>query len=867
MNLQNIKNSLKSLVKNDVLPSGDNIPTVQTLAALTDRYTFSSLLPYERYDPNSGVYFNKDTLGFMLHCSPSTGLVNENIAVLNGIFRAIYPPDTTIQINIVSDSNIEYILRSWALDGNRPDVKNHEMYEYLAINRYEHLVKGKWNPLVKDQPFLLRNMHLIVSVFQPYPKGYDATNIEQYESEIERIKRNRSSLISTLSSAKIPAKSMEPEHFINLLNAFVNPDQKEQPILEYNENEFISNQIVSSETVILPEQSGCTIVHKDQKYSVLPFNVRTFPLNWKGVRSGELIGAFKDDILRLGCPFILSLSVIIPDQSKSKTEAMARSARATQMADSPMAKYMPTWQEKKKDWDYTVKSLEDGNKLVLSCFQVLLLTKQGQEQSAEESLRALYSSIGWVINRSRYTPIHSFLNALPMGATHDVQHGMKRFKYYSKMLSQTCTNIAPFVGEWKGYPSSLMLMVGRRGQLAYLDPFANTKGNYNVACCATSGSGKSFVTQEFITNTLRKGGRAFVIDAGHSYRNICKLLGGTYIDFGDYKVQLCMNPFTNIKDEYIIINGEKTDKSHFDEQLPLLKQLILQMATGSTPLSKKEETYIERAIVKAWNTKKNESTINDVIEFLKIDDLEEKESEKGTAKDLAISLYPYSNEGMYGKYVNGKSNIDFSNNFVVLDLDALNKMKDLQVVTLLMLMMQITQIMYLSGDKKRRKLCIIDEAWRLMKSGENGKSTHAAESIEEGYRVARKHGGAFMTLTQKISDYYQSETSKAALMNADFTIYLRQKPEELASAVKQKHIDDSTGIIDVLKTLETKQGQYSEMAVSSPEGLSVFRLVVDPLTEKVFSTTPNDVDYIQKKMADGFNLIDSIQMLLQENAA
>lgn len=860
MNIHSIKNSIKALVKHDDLPTGKDIPTVQTIKALNDRYSFSSLLPYERYDEETGVYFNKDTIGFMLHCAPSTGLVNENIAVLNGIFRNIYTPDTTIQINIISDSNIEYILNNWAVEGASPDVKNHDMYQYLAASRYEHLVKGKWSPLVSDQPFLLRNMHLVVSIFQPYPKGYNAENITDYDAEIERITRSRSKLISTLSSAKIPSKNMEPSHFINLLNGFINPDQNEQPILEYNENEFICNQIVSSETVILPEQSGCTIVHKDQKYSVLPFHVRTLPLNWKGVRSGELIGAFRDDILRLGCPFILSLSVIIPDQSKSKTDAMARQARATQMADSPMAKYMPTWQDKKKDWDYTVKSLEDGNKLVLSCYQILLLTKQGEEQSAEESLRSLYSSIGWVINRSRYTPLHTFLNALPMGATHDVQHGMQRFKYYSKMLSQTCTNIAPFVGEWKGYPSSLMLMVGRRGQLAYLDPFANKKGNYNIACCATSGSGKSFVTQEMITNTLRKGGRAFVIDAGHSYRNICKLLGGTYIDFGDYRTQLCLNPFSNIKDEFIIVDGEKTTQSHFDEQLPLLKQLICQMATGSTSLSKQEETYIEIAITSTWEENKSENDVDAIYEFL-------RKSEEEIPKNLAIALYPYSKNGMYGKYVNGVSNIDFTNNFVVLDLDALNKMKDLQVVALLMLMMQITQIMYLSGDKKRRKLCIIDEAWRLMKSGENGKSSHAAESIEEGYRVARKHGGAFMTLTQKISDYYQSETSKAALMNADFTFYLRQKPEELASAAKQKHIDDSTGIIEVLKTLETKQGQYSELAVSSPEGLSVFRLVVDPLTEKVFSTTPTDVDYIQKKMSLGYNLIDSIQLLLQENAA
>lgn len=140
---------------------------------------------------------------------------------------------------------------------------------------------------------------------------------------------------------------------------------------------------------------------------------------------------------------------------------------------------------------------------------------------------------------------------------------------------------------------------------------------------------------------------------------------------------------------------------------------------------------------------KSENEINDVYEYL-------NSSTDPIAKNLAMALYPYSKNGMYGKYVNGKSNVDYTNNFVVLDLDALNVMKDLQVVVLLMLMMQITQIMYLSGDKKRRKLCIIDEAWRLMDSGETGTVSHAAKSIEEGYRVARKHGGSFMSLTQKL---------------------------------------------------------------------------------------------------------------------
>ena len=177
---------------------------------------------------------------------------------------------------------------------------------------------------------------------------------------------------------------------------------------------------------------------------------------------------------------------------------------------------------------------------------------------------------------------------------------------------------------------------------------------------------------------------------------------------------------------------------------------------------------------------------------------------------------------MFGKYFEGKSNIDLDHPFVVLELDALNSTPDLQSVVLLLLMMKITQVMYLSGNRSQPKMCIIDEAWRLLGRG------RAAEFIEEGYRVARKHGGLFATITQKIGDYFKSETAKAAYMNSDYCLYLRQKPEELQSAEASGQIDNSDGKVDVLRGVETIQGEYSEIAISSPDGLAVVRLLLDP---------------------------------------
>ena len=113
-------------------------------------------------------------------------------------------------------------------------------------------------------------------------------------------------------------------------------------------------------------------------------------------------------------------------------------------------------------------------------------------------------------------------------------------------LTWSCVNTAPVAAEWKGSRSPLLMLVGRRGQITYVDPFDNEKGNFNIAVAAASGAGKSFFTQEMVMSLLGTGGRVWVIDSGRSYERLCRLLGGTYLEFGP-KVDINLNPFTGVQ--------------------------------------------------------------------------------------------------------------------------------------------------------------------------------------------------------------------------------------------------------------------------------------------------------------------------------
>ena len=858
-----IKDSIKSGFINDESPSKNmkDVPSIEEMKNISDRYNIASLLPYESYDFEKDLYYNNDTVGFMLYASPSVGMSVRNLKILNSIFD-IEKVDATIQISLISDPNIEYLLDMWKetkVLSKNPNLKN--IFEKLSNNRAKHLASGKWGSLYSDRHGSARDYHLIISCTFPIEKG----EIDLSNDDLGLIKRTKDSTKNTLKSAGMDSINLEPSLFINIMSGLLNPSTKKQPSLVYDDMNRINDQMVDSDSAILFGSGVSSIIHQEEKFSLIPFNVKQYPNRWNGCGNGDLIGSFTNNVLKIKCPFIATLTANILDQVKMKSTAKQRRLRAMQMSESPISKAVPIWKEQKADWDFTAEKLNDGHKMLDAFQQILLITPEGKENECSQSLKSVYESQGWILSKSRYTPIHSMLAALPMGLEQEVKKSLNRFGYFRKRLSWSCVNMAPWVGEWKGTETPLMLFLGRRGQTVFFDPFDNKKGNYNISCSATSGSGKSFFTQEWIFSCLGVGGRAFVIDAGHSYRELCTILNGTYIDFG--KGRPVINPFSKIFakeniERVKLLEKEKPDEysvdGYINDMLPMLKILLGVMASPESDLPQTEYSVLEMAMQEAIKEYKELTTITRVVEFLNKNIDHETGKINIHAKNVALKLHSYTKTGIFGKYFEGENNIDLDNPFVVLDLDDLNAKGDLQGVVLLILMMQISQVMYLSGNKDQRKLCIMDEAWRLLGSGRSGKF------IEEGYRVARKHGGSFMTITQKISDYYSSETAKAAYANSDFKIYLRQDLSELSQAESLGYISNTSGKVDLIKGIETIQGVYSELAIDSPSGIGVVRFVVDKVTEKLYGTQPLEVQYIQNALEKGEDLFDILEELAKE---
>ena len=417
--------------------------------------------------------------------------------------------------------------------------------------------------------------------------------------------------------------------------------------------------------------------------------------------------------------------------------------------------------------------------------------------------------------------------------------GLLSLQKLKTTLSTESANLLPLQGEWKGTKTPGMLLTGRRGQIFTWSPFDNTEGNYNVCVVGRSGSGKSVFMQELLASILGLGGRVFVFDVGRSFEKICFLLKGQFIEFSPH-TNLCLNPFTTIPTD----NEEVAN-----DALAMLKSVLILMAAPSHGVDDKGAALLEQAMLETWATYKNHATISDIADWL-------NNHHDPKANDLGQMLYPYTKSGTYGRYFNGPSTVNLNNPLIVIELEELKERKDLQGVVVQMMIINITNQMFL-GDRQTPFSIVFDEAWDMLRSKQSG------VFIETLARRLRKYRGSLVVGTQSINDFYQSPGAQAAFDNSDWMCMLAQKPESIEQLKKSERLSLSPQKEAQLKSVKTKQGQYAEVMISGPRGYAIGRLPLDPFSLLLYSTKAEDYHAVKQLTQRGIEIEDAINTLLQ----
>lgn len=804
-------------------------------------------LPYRSFDAKTGIFYNSASRGFVIEAAPLIGADERTGEILTQFLSEAIPAPGCLQFHQWMSPRVSERLSRWYL----PRYSARGVYERMAKHRIDFLTDGVWRSLSADAPFSLRNHRVAISYSTP----------ESSSVSVEEIVAVMDGLISALASINVSARKMDPTDLIGWVDDITSPTTAAgEDVVNYNPLDPIADQAVRRdvELHIEPDRmllrterfrpTGATIDDAPEIGEILPdvfdvrsFSVRNLPTRWAPWDVARLIGDMFTDKLRMPCPVATNLCVEFPDPLAATNKASFKFMRTTSLADSKSARFLPQLREQSQEWRYVNDELRQGRKLVRVFFSVTSFSPKGKGDANERVLKSVYRAAGWDLLDDRYLQVMGLLCAMPMTMANGLARDLERMKRMRTLLTTTAANLAPIQGEYLGGQVPHLMLIGRRGQPFFWSPFENAAGNHNVAVFGKSGSGKSVTLQELCASLCGAGARVVVIDDGRSFEHSAKLQGGAFVEF-TMASGFCLNPFSMIDEELA-----RADEDYLLDCMAMLKAIVNQMSRHIDRLNDTERGLIDGAVNSVWEAKGRQGSIDDVIAALDA-------TGNGLGQDLGIAMRPFSSGGTYGRFFQGEVSFELSAQLTVFELSDLSSREELRSVVLTAIMFMSQQMMR-KVDRAIPKALLLDEAWQMLRGGA------MADFIETYARTCRKYGASLVTATQSLNDYYKSAGSIAALENSDWFVILQQKPETIADFKKHDRfeMDDYTDAL--LRSLKINGREYSDILIKGPETLAVGRLVLDPFSATVYSSSPTVYAAVENLVAQGLSMNEAIERL------
>lgn len=336
--------------------------------------------------------------------------------------------------------------------------------------------------------------------------------------------------------------------------------------------------------------------------------------------------------------------------------------------------------------------------------------------------------------------------------------------------------------------TGVLLGINRHNNsLCIVDLFDTKKNkNANLNLLGTSGAGKTFTMQLLALRMRMCGIQCYIIAPikGHEFRRACNRIGGQFIKIAPGSPH-CINIMEirhTISPEMELI--DELDYSEMDSLLAQkIQQLMIFFSLLIPDMTNEEEQMLDEALIRTYGkfgiTHDNDSVYEDrnaVPPKMKampiLGDLHEELQKNEMTKRIAIIVSRFVTGS--AQSFNQQTNVDLSNKYIVLDLSEL-KGKLLPVGMMIALDYVWDKI---KSDRTKKKAIMIDEIWQLIGAGSN---RMAAEFCLEIFKVIRGFGGAAISATQDLSDFFGLEDGRygrAIINNSKNKIILNLEPDE-----------------------------------------------------------------------------------------
>ncbi len=818
--------------------------------------SFWQYLPYDSYDAETGLFLNRDSTGFVLMGAPAAGAALSDQDKLDKFFSQTgnLPEGSSMQFLLVASPRIQERLSSWK------SYRVHPLYKDLSQRRFEYLKQRAFDPR-----YPLRDFRLFVSYTVP---GVITNPVER-----ENLVQIRKTLQGSLEKIGLFLNPIDDKQLVREVGNIVNHEEVTEPDgCWWSDYEELSKLIPAPDLAGRVSKDGFYL--KGDKYLAHTFLPRLTPKVWALAHMDKLFGDILDGSETIPCPFLLHYGfTVLQNQGVQRKRAYSKRGTLENSLKTRMGKWQPNLEEDYEEAREIVAELQKGERVVEAGLSLTVLCPPQDFARIQNTVESIWNTYGWSTKSATYGHLNFFLSSLPMTwttgqrkkwtplgrKTQAIGAGtdLAALGFTRKTITKESQNILPVIAEWTGQGAPGIPLQGRRGQLAFWTPFDgmflpgiklyDTEGDYNFCVTGVPGSGKSFLCNEIMTNTIAVGGKAFVLDKGGSFKNLCTSLGGHHITF-DFSKRFSLNPFTfipegetedEVKDRTSLFNG--------------LISILTQMAFPSGQKNDLQIAFLKEAIYKVWEEKKSRGSIDAVRDAL-------EGVEDTRARDIARSLIDFTSHGAYGRFFNPPANIDLSYDFIVVETDNLEE--PLKSVMIMMVITQVWQRMIFS-DRKAPFLILIDEAWDLLR----GKST--GDFIEALALTSRKYRCALGVATQSLNHFFKDGATgpKAAWENSAWKIIFNQAGDTLSGLKDHPQLGEfvKEGYREaLLRSLQPARG-FSEFALfhSKLSGVPL-RLFCDPYTTLLYSTNAQEVATLNDLQKQGMSLNQAIEHMLAQ---
>lgn len=780
------------------------------------------LSPVIAFEPDRRLFFGKDqTIGFAFACTPRPGGGHQQEQQIRVMLEDDWPAGAHLQFLLYASPNLVApidVMRNIRRKGG------HLADQVFADAQTDWLASKIDEPFAEIDGLHLRDFKLIVSAKFPVAEA------EPSEADVNRAVQTANRLERSLAALDLAPRQMDAAAFVTIGSELVNrgpyASWRRVDRLAYDRHKPVNQQILDMGAPLTVDRTGIGLEGGGRLMLLSP---KSLPeRGFLGLAQFLLSDVFTG---RRGllAPFFIAFTVFLPDQQALKSSIAMKRAWTANAANSPMIRWLPGLACRMKDLDAMTASMEAGHRPLQFSLNLGIYgtTPEAAERAATDAVN-YWAEQSVVLLPDTQIPMPLLINALPLGGDRKAIGNLGR---YHTMTSEHAACLVPVFGPWRGTRTPIIAPISRDGQLMAFDLF-DSQTNFNAVIAAESGSGKSFLAQLLSANYLASGAQVWTIDVGGSYRNLCELMGGEYIDFGDGHI--CLNPFRLVRD--------------WEEDCDIVEALIGAMAAETERLSDYQRTVLRESLSLIWAEHAHDTTIDMIAERL-------KSHADQRIRDVGVQLYPFTSAGHFGRYFIGENTVSFTNRYTVLELGALRNRKHLQRIVLLQLIFQIQQAMH-ALPRDVRKLLFVDEAWELLADGEVGRF------IENGYRRFRKHRGALIIATQSLGDLYNTEVGVAIAENSAVKMLLGQKAEVIDRLVQSNKLTLPEGLTALLKSVHSVRDRYSEVFFMTDSGSGIGRIVVDPATRLMLSSDAVDVAALEAARGRGLTLGDAVADVL-----